>query len=821
MLRLRVPRGLPSIFPAPIFADEEQTQRARSFHRLVLTIVGVATGFHALLLWEDPGTLARRSQALLVIIAAGAGFLELNRRGRTRLGSWLLVGILLAIVGYQTSTGGGIRAPGIGAFVIIAMLAGVLLGTRASIATALVSSAIGLAFVVMERQGGLPPAQLTFSALAVWMHHCLWFSLAIALQRLVASTLDAASRRREAELRERVRLLCELTERMKELRALHDAAHLLRHDRPADGALFQELVDSIPAAFRFPELCAARIRYRQTEVASAGFCDSRWRQSTHFTTSDGAGVIDVIYRDDPGQGGADAFVPEEQKLLDSLAEMLVVHVELRKHQAGLEGLVATRTHELMMAKEEADRANRAKSDFLAHMSHEIRTPMNAVLGYAQLLERDRSLSEDQHKKIEAILASGDHLLTVINNVLAMSKIEAGAISLTPQAFNLPGLLREARLMFAGLASARGNTVVVEEKPDLPLAVHGDVAKIRQVVINLLSNAMKFTEHGRICLRAAAAPTAQGGHRICIGVEDTGPGIEPAEVDRIFTAFEQASLGARVGGTGLGLSISRAFARSMGGDVSVRSQPGVGSTFTFTFEVGDASEGEAVSGGTRTVPVRLEANQTPRRVLIADDEAHNRELLEELLTKIGFVTRVVSSGEAAIAAHDTWRPDLVLMDLRMPGIGGREAMRRLRVGGATTPIVVVTASALGETMRDLREDGADDVVLKPYRQTDLLRRIGEWLQVRYVYEREPDTAPSPRVEAGMEAAALAGLLRDVPDPLVEQLQSAVREARVARIELLAAQVAVHSAAGAEQIRALARDFRYDSLAIALAANRSLG
>jgi PAS domain S-box-containing protein len=949
MLRLRVPRGLPRLFRAPVFADEEQTQRARTLHRVAWTMIGVASVFLPLLILENPASLVRRSQSLLVVVTVGVGFLELNRRGRTRLGSWLTVAVLLAIVAYQAFPAGGIRAPGIVGFLIIALLAGVLLGPRAGIATALASSAIGLAFVVMERQGLLPPEEQTFSPLAVWMYNSMWLCLAIALQHLVASTLDSALRRREAELRERVhvqqrlrlaldagaigvwehdpetsritadtrflelhgiaptpdrsiayetwsarvhpedlpraedvlgqlkhgarqvpvefrivrtdgsvrnvegaatavtdesgrtirivgvnadvtdrkhaemergRLVRDLTERVKELRLLHAAAHLLRHDRPADGALFQDLVDMIPAAWQFPELCAARIRYRQTEVTSAGFCDSRWCQSTRFTTSDGAGVIDVVYRDDPGQGGVDAFLPEEQNLLDSLAEMLVVHVELRKHQEGLEGLVAMRTHELMIAKQEADRANRAKSDFLAKMSHEIRTPMNAVLGYAQLLERDRSLSEDQHNKIAVILASGDHLLAVINNVLAMSKIEAGGISLTPQAFTLPGLLQEVRLMFTGLASARGSAIVIEETPDLPLAVHGDVAKIRQVLINLLSNAMKFTKHGRIHVRAAAAALAQGGHRISIDVEDTGTGIEPDQLDRIFTAFEQSSLGARAGGTGLGLSISRAFARSMGGDVSVRSQLGIGSTFTFTFEVGDVAAGEAVSSGACAVPVGLETDQTPRRVLIADDETHHRELLDELLTKIGFVTRVVSSGEAAITVHDTWRPDLVLMDLRMPGIGGREAIRRLRAGGAKTPIVVVTASALGETMRDIQDDGANDVVLKPYRQADLLQRIGEWLQVRYVYGREPDTGPSRRVDPGMEAAALALLLRDVPGPLVAELQSAVREARLARIELLAAQVAVHSAEGAEQIRTLARDFRYDSLATALGATRSV-
>jgi CheY-like chemotaxis protein len=204
------------------------------------------------------------------------------------------------------------------------------------------------------------------------------------------------------------------------------------------------------------------------------------------------------------------------------------------------------------------------------------------------------------------------------------------------------------------------------------------------------------------------------------------------------------------------------------------------------------------------------------VLVADDEAQNRALLEELLSKVGFATQAVATGEEAIAVHDAWKPDLVLMDLRMPGIGGREAIRRLRAAGATTPIVVLTASAFGEQAHEIHEDGADDIHLKPYREADLLQKIGEWLHVRYIHEASP--AP-PEVKLATEPTSSEGLLRAVPVELLDRLHCAVQEARVGQIELLATQVAEHTVAGAEQIRALARDFRYDSLAAVLGAARA--
>ena len=262
--------------------------------------------------------------------------------------------------------------------------------------------------------------------------------------------------------------------------------------------------------------------------------------------------------------------------------------ELRTHQEHLEALVESRTTELLAAKEAAESASRAKSAFLANMSHEIRTPMNAILGYAQLLERDRDLRDDQKQKIDIIHNSGHHLLTLINDVLEMSKIEAGRATHAVEPFDLPALLQDVQRMFRDLTEHKGLELTFEQEQRLPRVLLGDAGKVRQVLINLLSNAVKFTTSGRVAVRASCREAAGGQHVVAIAVEDTGPGIEPRNLDRIFDAFDQADSTVRDGGTGLGLTISRSFARLMHGDLVVESTPGQGSVFTFSFEAAGAT-----------------------------------------------------------------------------------------------------------------------------------------------------------------------------------------------------------------------------------------
>jgi len=488
--------------------------------------------------------------------------------------------------------------------------------------------------------------------------------------------------------------------------------------------------------------------------------------------------------------------------------------ELRRHQEHLEALVASRTTELRAAKEAAESASRAKSAFLANMSHEIRTPMNAILGYAQLLERDQDLRDDQKQKIDIIHNSGNHLLTVINDILEMSKIEAGRATPALEPFDLHAVLEDVQWMFRDLTENKGLELTFEQEPRLPRALLGDAGKVRQVLINLLSNAVKFTASGRVAVRAGCRVAAGGQHVVAIAVEDTGPGIEPGNFSRIFDAFDQADSTIRSGGTGLGLTISRNFARLMHGDIAVESTPGKGSVFTFSFEAAGAAIDAVLARVAHPIPAGLAPNQPDLKVLIVDDVPTNRDLLDELLSRVGFSTRTAASAEEAIVVHDDWRPHLVLMDLRMPGMGGLEGIRRLRQSGSKAAIFSVTASGLAGTETEARESGVDAFVRKPYREGELLAAIGERLGARYLFGSSVPRPPGLAQRDPAGRSTLSQRLSSLPLALINQLREAAIEGRAKRLESLADVVEQHSVDVAAEVRVLARHFQYDALVSAL-------
>ncbi|MEO7034695.1 MAG: ATP-binding protein [Polyangiaceae bacterium] len=626
--------------------------------------------------------------------------------------------------------------------------------------------------------------------------------------RIVGVNRDITERMLADE--ERQHLVHDLGERVKELRLLHQVARLVQQGSVTDSELFQELVTGIPLAWQFTETCEARITYRGIVATTPGFRDSLWRQSEAFSTSDGSGLIEVVYLEYRPDSDEGPFLNEERALLESLAELLVSHMELRKHQEHLEQLVSTRTREMQRAKEEAERASRAKTTFLATMSHEIRTPMNAILGYAQLLRRDSQLAPTQQAQVDTILSSGEHLLTLINDVLEMSKIEAGRAMLAPETIELPSLLQGIQPMFAALARAKGLSLTFQLSPELPRLVEADPGKLRQVVINLLSNAVKFTAQGGVSVRATLERRTAHGYALKVVVDDTGPGIEPGDLERIFRTFEQTIAGARSGGTGLGLSIGRHLARMMGGDLNATSGSGFGSSFVFTFEVA-APSSQARVKLLRGRVLGLKPRQRKHKVLVVDDVPDNVNLAVSLLRAVGFEVQAASSGEAGLELHDAWHPDLVLMDLRMPGMGGLTAIRRLHAAGSSAVLVAFTASGFEELGCAARAAGAKEVVFKPYRETDLLETIAALLGLDLTYEGNGMEQMAAEPAA---AASLASLLEGLPASLRQQLSEAVVQARAQRIEVLADEVSVFSSEAANQLRELVRDFRYDDLASAL-------
>ncbi len=386
--------------------------------------------------------------------------------------------------------------------------------------------------------------------------------------------------------------------------------------------------------------------------------------------------------------------------------------------------------ELRAAMERAEVANRAKSAFLAAMSHELRTPLNAVLGYTQILKRDKTLTAVQQTGISTIQQGGQHLLALINDVLDLSRVDAGKMEFHPKPARLAELLSVVADIMRVRAEQKHLHFELEVMEGLPHAVLVDETRLRQVLLNLLGNAVKFTDRGAVRLRVSPLERVDEVARLRFEVIDSGIGIAADQQEAIFRPFEQVGdVSRRAGGTGLGLAISRQLVRLMGGALQVDSTPGQGSRFWFdvplalTEEPGARQGGEAIATG----------YTGPRKtILVVDDVATNRALLRDLLGALGFRTLEAENGMSALMQTQVIQPDMVLLDMVMPGMDGIETTRRLRadVRTADTPVLIISASSTPEEEGRSLDVGANAFLAKPVNEHDLLREIGAHLKLEW-------------------------------------------------------------------------------------------
>lgn len=444
-----------------------------------------------------------------------------------------------------------------------------------------------------------------------------------------------------------------------------------------------------------------------------------------------------------------------------LTERKQAEAELEQHRHHLEQLVAERTEQLVRARDAAESANRAKSVFLSNMSHELRTPLNAILGFAQLMEHDERLPGDAHHNLQTINRAGRHLLALINDVLDISRIEAGRTTVQNAVFDLQDTLTGIEEMIRLRAEHKGLSFSVEHGGELPRFVYGDANHLRQVLINLLGNAVKYTEQGRTCLRLTP-----GDDNIRFEVVDSGPGIAPVDQECIFQPFYQTESGIAKGeGTGLGLTISREYVRLMGGELRVESELGQGCVFSFSLPLPEA-EVPLVATHQRRV-LGLTPGHLPVKVLVVEDNPDNQELIASLLTGAGFEMRMAENGQRAIDLFRQWQPHFIWMDMRMPVLDGYEATQAIRAlpGGDTVKIVALTASAFHENREEILAAGCDDMLAKPIDETRLFLLMGDMLGLRYRYADEAFDGTT-----GMSAAA-SSEPSNLPQPLRGELQAA--------------------------------------------------
>ena len=510
-----------------------------------------------------------------------------------------------------------------------------------------------------------------------------------------------------------------------------------------------------------------------------------WKGEFHNRHKNGSEFIEFAIiaplRNEQGQTTHYVAVKED------VTEKKRIGRELDIHRHHLEEVVAERTRQLDEARDRAEAANRTKSSFLANMSHEIRTPLNAIIGLTHLMRRS-ALPEGQLQRLDKIDSAGQHLLAIINDILDLSKIEAGRLELESVDFHLAAVLDHVQSIMTEPAQSKGLVLRVDHD-GVPPWLHGDPTRLRQALLNYASNAVKFTEKGSVDLRVRLLARQGDELLVRFEVQDTGIGLAPEQIAHLFQAFEQAdaSTTRRYGGTGLGLVVTRRLAELMGGETGVSSSSGLGSTFWFTARL---REGHGALQALTLKPdsdaeAELRRHAASMRVLLAEDNAINREVALDLLQAVGFGVDLAEDGRQALARAQTCAYDLVLMDMQMPHLDGLAATQALRAMPEyrDTPIIALTANAFSEDRHACEDAGMNDFIAKPVEPAVLYATLLKWLPRASAVASTLPLAEAPTATLDEQAARQIELLAALPGIDVERGLRAVRGKRARYVSLL--------------------------------------
>jgi len=479
---------------------------------------------------------------------------------------------------------------------------------------------------------------------------------------------------------------------------------------------------------------------------------------------------------------------------------------------------------LQKAKEAAEAANYAKSAFLANISHELRTPLTAILGFAQIMGRNSDFSQEDQENLSVIQRNGEHLLSLINQVLDLSKIESGKMTVNPQGFDLYHVLDDIENTFIYKAKQKKLGLHFEYAPDVPQFIRADELKLRQILLNLLNNAIKFTDTGGVSLQVRLVErrnenvNAQQSPRINLqfSVEDTGPGIAEEERDKLFEAFHQTTTGKFVqGGTGLGLALSQKLVRLMGGELCLESWVGQNTTFTFDMPCTALDGMSKRQVQTTNRIVSLQSDCTNYRLLVADDNADNRQVFVKLLAPFGFQIREAATGRETVDIWTQWQPHLIWMDARMPGMSGYEAAQHIREFEGHPPyllapyIIALSASSLEAERTEALKKGCNDFLRKPFLESDIFGLLSKYLNISPVYEKESPKQSNPPSQDTIPSLNSVALIT-VTEKCRHDFETAID-----RLDVEMAMEVIHRIQGqypdaAETLAELVRMYRFDVL-----------